>query len=202
MGRYGEALADLDRALELDPGYTWVLGERSEVYRRMGRYGEALADLDRALELNPGYTWVLGERSEVYRRMGRYEEALTDLNRALEINPGNGWYHYDIALVWLCLSNEQKAFEALKTAADLFERNASTRNHGNLIVCRVAQSDFPEARRLTTAFNGLPPNPNQLAELTRDLSELAEIPGIDRSVIGELLELAMHYIPSPQGHLR
>jgi hypothetical protein len=35
MGRYVEALADFDRAIELDPNMDWVFGERGETYRLM-----------------------------------------------------------------------------------------------------------------------------------------------------------------------
>jgi tetratricopeptide (TPR) repeat protein len=54
LGRYDEALADLDRALELDPdGETF--GSRGQVYRLLGREEEARADFARAIELDPGY---------------------------------------------------------------------------------------------------------------------------------------------------
>ena len=34
MGRYDEALADLNHAIELDPGYAWAIGSRGQTYRR------------------------------------------------------------------------------------------------------------------------------------------------------------------------
>ena len=54
MARYEEAVADLTRAIGLDPGYAWAFGERGETYRLMGRHEEAVADLTRAIGLNPG----------------------------------------------------------------------------------------------------------------------------------------------------
>jgi regulator of sirC expression with transglutaminase-like and TPR domain len=39
-----EALADFNRAIELDPDDRWAIGRRGEIYREMDRYGEALAD--------------------------------------------------------------------------------------------------------------------------------------------------------------
>ena len=33
MGRYDEALADLSRAIELDPGYAWAIAGRGQTYR-------------------------------------------------------------------------------------------------------------------------------------------------------------------------
>ena len=38
MGRYDEALADFNRAIELDPGNAWDIIGRGETYRLMGRY--------------------------------------------------------------------------------------------------------------------------------------------------------------------
>ena len=42
MRRYGEALADLDRAIGLDPSKDWAIASRGETYLAMRRYGEAL----------------------------------------------------------------------------------------------------------------------------------------------------------------
>ena len=66
MERYGEALADLDRAIELDPGHAWAIANRGYTYRRMERYEEALADLSRAIELDPGHAWAIASRGETY----------------------------------------------------------------------------------------------------------------------------------------
>jgi tetratricopeptide (TPR) repeat protein len=37
MGRYEEAVADLTRAIDLDPELAWAVAERGETYRLMGR---------------------------------------------------------------------------------------------------------------------------------------------------------------------
>ena len=55
LGRYDEALADLNRAIELDPADAEAIGSRGQTYRLLGRLVEALADLNRARELDPGY---------------------------------------------------------------------------------------------------------------------------------------------------
>jgi tetratricopeptide (TPR) repeat protein len=60
-----EALADLDRALELEPDDVFALGGRGATYGRLNRYDEALADLDRALELEPGNALALMVRLEL-----------------------------------------------------------------------------------------------------------------------------------------
>jgi tetratricopeptide (TPR) repeat protein len=87
MERYDEALADFDRAIELDPGNAEAFGDRAVIYLMMERYDEALADFDRAIELDPSDAEVIGNRGETYRRMERYDEALADFDRAIELDP-------------------------------------------------------------------------------------------------------------------
>jgi tetratricopeptide (TPR) repeat protein len=89
--RYEEALADLNRALELEPHDTLAPASRGVTYWLMGRYEEALADLNRVLELEPHDTWALANRGLTYQLMGRYEEALADFGRALELDPSYAW---------------------------------------------------------------------------------------------------------------
>jgi tetratricopeptide (TPR) repeat protein len=40
MRRYDEALADLSRAIELDPGDAWAIAGRGQVYLSMRRYDD------------------------------------------------------------------------------------------------------------------------------------------------------------------
>ena len=68
MGRYDEALADLNRAIELDPSRDWIIADRGETYRAMGRYDEALADFNRAIELDPSDAEVIAAAARPTRR--------------------------------------------------------------------------------------------------------------------------------------
>ena len=51
MKRYDELLADLNRAVELDPSHIWVIASRGHAYLVMRRYGKSLADFKRGLKL-------------------------------------------------------------------------------------------------------------------------------------------------------
>jgi len=64
MERYEEALADFDRAIDLDPEVAWIIASRGEIYRLMRRYEEALADFDRAIDLDPEVAWIIARRGE------------------------------------------------------------------------------------------------------------------------------------------
>ncbi len=90
-GRYGEALADFDRVIELDPNRARVTGSRGETYRLLQRYDEAVADYSRAIELDPREAWVITSRGRAYRLLERYDEAFADYSRALELDPDRAW---------------------------------------------------------------------------------------------------------------
>ena len=90
-GRYEEALADLDRAIELDPTAAWAIISRGRTYREMERYEEALANFNRLIELDPSDAEAIAERGQTYREMKRYQEALADLDRAIELDPTYAW---------------------------------------------------------------------------------------------------------------
>jgi tetratricopeptide (TPR) repeat protein len=91
LARHEEVLANLTRAIDLDPEYAWALASRGETYQAMGRQDEAAADLTRAIDLDPEYAWALTSRGETYRLMGRHDEALADLTRAIDLDPEDTW---------------------------------------------------------------------------------------------------------------
>ena len=59
MGRYDEALADFDRALQLDPDDTWIIRSRAHAYEAMDRHDDARTDFNRAVQLDPDMTSVI-----------------------------------------------------------------------------------------------------------------------------------------------
>ena len=67
MGMNAQALADFDRAIELDDKDTSYLSSRGHIYCLMGKYPEALADFDRAIELDETYDWAVARRVETPR---------------------------------------------------------------------------------------------------------------------------------------
>ena len=76
MAELGEAKADFNKALELEPSLAEALVNRGAILLSEGRPREALADLDRGIELQPGHP----ERAYYHR--GQAREDLHDLKGA------------------------------------------------------------------------------------------------------------------------
>ncbi len=64
-GHGSKALADLNRAIELNLEYAWAIGSRGATHQAMERY-DALTDLKRAIELNPHDDFT-AERIAIHR---------------------------------------------------------------------------------------------------------------------------------------
>ena len=74
LGRYPEALAELERAVEVDPDLALVWHELGYAAYKLGDKSRALLALDRAFALEP-HTDTLKLRGQVLRDAGRYQAA-------------------------------------------------------------------------------------------------------------------------------
>ncbi len=52
-GRYTPAIADFDRAIEINPRYAKAYTNRGNVYWHRGQYDQAVSDYNKALSINP-----------------------------------------------------------------------------------------------------------------------------------------------------
>jgi len=82
VGNYKDALRDLNRANDLSPGSSWILGVRGDVKRKLGDLRGALADLNSAYDLEPDNYFTLRVRGKVNKLLGDERSAVHDLTLA------------------------------------------------------------------------------------------------------------------------
>ncbi|MFN6954767.1 MAG: hypothetical protein ACK4PG_08230 [Acetobacteraceae bacterium] len=87
LGRYPEALSDLDRVLAADPRRAEAWAFRAAALRRMDRAADALAAADHALALDPDHAEALLERGILRQAAGDAEGARGDWLRLLRVAP-------------------------------------------------------------------------------------------------------------------
>jgi tetratricopeptide (TPR) repeat protein len=85
-GNNEEALASLNRAIELTPTVGVLYGMRARAYATSGRMAEALPDMTRSIELGATGADVYITRGAIYGQLGRHLEAIADYDRALAID--------------------------------------------------------------------------------------------------------------------
>ena len=86
-GAYKLALADLDRAIVLDPKDVQALNNRCFVDAIIGDLQTALDNCNTALQLRPYFADALDSRGLVYLKLDRNADAIGDFNAVLKLNP-------------------------------------------------------------------------------------------------------------------
>ncbi|MFF3129129.1 tetratricopeptide repeat protein [Streptomyces sp. NPDC057908] len=125
-GQFDRALADYDRALELDPDNAWTMANRSRAHHGLGQFGRALADLDRAMELDPDNAETVANRGGTHELMGQFDRACADYDRALELDPDDVWAMTNRGVTHWLMGQFDRALADLDRAMELDPDNAWT----------------------------------------------------------------------------
>ncbi len=87
VGNYRLALADLGKAIELDPQHAQAYWIRGAIYRQQHRYTWALADFTQAIDLKPDLAPAYYGRGKTYEATGNQERARADFAQAHALDP-------------------------------------------------------------------------------------------------------------------
>lgn len=80
------ALADLNRAIALDPKNARAYRERSSIYRGNGNLDKALDDADAAVHLDPNDPQAFDNRGNVFSNNKQFDRAIDDYNQAIRLD--------------------------------------------------------------------------------------------------------------------
>jgi TolB-like protein/Tfp pilus assembly protein PilF len=110
--RYDQALADIDKADEIEPNTSQYIYPRAVIYVEKKMYDEAIAAFQK-LGQQPH---ALGHIGNVYARMGRAAQARDSISRLEEHVRTDGIGRYEIALIYAGLGEKDEAFQWLEKA--------------------------------------------------------------------------------------
>jgi len=115
-GRYDQAIADAESAVEFDPDYDRARATLGWAYFLSGRQDEGLAELERAASVSRKNTLWLAQLGEAYALAGKTEKA-RDLLRQLEDLAKTGFVSpYHFAYVYTGLGDFDRAMDFLERA--------------------------------------------------------------------------------------
>ena len=156
-GRHDAALADFERALELDPKSAEAWMTRGTLFMRTARTERALADFDRALALDARHVEALGRRCVVRMRLKRLDDALADCAKAAEIKPYDPFNFTSLGMVHALRGEPARAESMYRRALTLDAGHGDT--HYQLGVMLRGLGRAQEARRHFAAGcrAGVPP---------------------------------------------
>ena len=138
LKNYTAAIADLDRATALDPGFAVAYMARAgarlaqgshkgadsgdDMLQRQAAAGAdnlALADLDHVIRLNPRMVYAWYDKGVIYLRNNDLTSALQCFSKAIAIRPDFGEAYYNRGLAYLQIGNKNLAFADLSKAGEL-----------------------------------------------------------------------------------
>jgi TolB-like protein/DNA-binding winged helix-turn-helix (wHTH) protein/Tfp pilus assembly protein PilF len=119
VGRHAEAIAESQRARELDPLSTIIGAWVSSRYFFARQYDKAIEEGRNAVEMDPSFGPALLVLGQAYEQKGMLEEAIAEFERASSLAGGGSMYAASLAHA---LGLAGRHTEALKIAADLNNR--------------------------------------------------------------------------------
>jgi tetratricopeptide (TPR) repeat protein len=118
------ALADLDRAVALDPTNARPFRERANAYRDNGRLDKALADANEAIRLDANEPKSFAGRCAIFDLNGQYDRAIADCSEALRLKPDFALAFKDRGAAYYFKKDYQTAIADYNEAIRLDPKNA------------------------------------------------------------------------------
>ena len=123
-GDHDRAIADFNKAIELDPKYDEAYYNRGYAYSKKGDHGHALADYNKAIELDPKHAPAYINRGLVYFDKGDFDRAIADYNEAIELDPKYAKAYYNRGGAYGKKGDHDRAMADFNKAIELDPKHA------------------------------------------------------------------------------
>lgn len=158
-GNYEEALADVERSLELAPSAR-AYNLRGVLQEEQGNTEQAFADYERAIALDSTFHFAYYNRGLLYTNQGEHELAIADFDAAIEANPNYADAYNERGAAHYRLGNYEDALESYSTAIYLTPNNVrfyTNRGdaYGQLAEYDLALADYESARTIDPFYTPL-----------------------------------------------
>jgi tetratricopeptide (TPR) repeat protein len=121
--KFSAALAEVRKAIELDPGFAKAYDNLGLDYEALGQYDCAIGAFQESIRLSrtrePHSPWPLVNLGTLLIKLGRLQEAESHLKGALQIDPRFAQAHYQLGLLFEKEGKDAEALRTLEQAADL-----------------------------------------------------------------------------------
>jgi len=119
IGRFEEAIEELQAALHLYPDYVEVHNNLGVTYDKLEMPDEAETELQEAIRMNPEYLEARCNLGNFYASLEKPEEALVELNEAQRINPEYAPLHNSLGNIHILEKRVPEAIKEYMTALDI-----------------------------------------------------------------------------------
>jgi len=118
-GEVDEAMAQFQKALEINPNYDDAHYNFGNILLQRGQLDEAMAQYEKALEINPNYADAHNNLGNILLQKGHLDEAIEQYQKALKINPNYAAVRNNLGVILLQKGRADEAIAQFQEALRL-----------------------------------------------------------------------------------
>jgi tetratricopeptide (TPR) repeat protein len=151
-GLYTEAIAELEKALKLNPNFVLARNNLEIILRKSGKLEEKVEELTQSIESDPHDENRILELADTYVKLQKYSHAIVYYKKVLDANPDSYHAHYGFSNTLKYLGKYDDALDEMKQALNAKETHEGYRTIGEIYlrkgVVDMAIKNLEEALKL------------------------------------------------------
>lgn len=140
---HDRAIADYNKAIEIDPRHPNAYNNRGNAYADKHDYDRAFADYTKQIEIDPRHAHAYRNRGLVHYRRNELDQAIADHTRAVEIDPRYADAYDDRADAYRGKGEHDRAIADYTRAIEIDPRHANAYNGRGTV--HAAKNDHDRA---------------------------------------------------------
>jgi protein O-mannosyl-transferase len=203
-GRFGEAVADFDQAIALNPNNAKVWLNKGNALASMGRYPEALVALNRSIAVKDDNADAWNNRGALKLEMGDPAGTIADCSRAIALNPNQRDAYANRSLAHAKLRQYEASIPDSRRAIELApESPGAYLQYGTLGYSLIELKRHAEAiPAFDEAIRRAPPNESRVGLYYLYRSYARSAVGDKAGALADAQEAARRGAQVPPAHLK
>jgi len=140
---YERAIADFDKAVELEPNGAVAYIGRGTAWGMKGELDKAIADLDQAIRLDPKLDMAWANRGTAWLAKKEYDKAIVDLTEDLRLDPKDAKAYSNRGAAWCAKEDYNKAIADLDQAIRLDPKHTAA--YSNRVNVWLSKQEYDKA---------------------------------------------------------
>ena len=134
LGRTDDSLAQVRKAVELDPLSMIILTDAARNLYLARRYDEAINQYQRSLDVDPNFPIAHKGLAEVYAQIGKYDEAVSEIERAIALSGRSIFILDDLGYIYARAGKREDARKVLEDL-DRLANDEYVPSYGRAVIC-------------------------------------------------------------------